>query len=96
MLDLMHLWYYQPCAQQVFIECLNSLSPEERKIIFRMHKLLYIYKEISVNILHNLISKDFSKSLSFYLQKHKEYLAVLTNIQRNLLPEASGSGKASC
>ena len=81
MLDMMYFWYYQPRAQQVFIEYIQSLSQEERNIIFRMHAFLYLKREISTIFLQKLIGNDFSKALSFYLQNHKEYLSILAKIQ---------------
>jgi hypothetical protein len=81
MLDMMYFWYYQPRSQQVFIKYIQSLSSEEQKIIFGMHKFLYLKKEISAIFLQHLVGKDFSRALSFYLQNHREYLSIVAEIR---------------
>ena len=77
MLDMMYMWYFKPRARQVFWQKINSIPPEEKQGILALHSLLRLEREITTQLLQGLLGKDFSRVLTFYLQKNREYLHEL-------------------
>lgn len=80
-LDLMYMWYYQPCAQQVFMERLKKMTAEERLIYVRFQGALYDYKEVSRLFLSGMLGSNFSHALAFYLDNYKDYLKALEEMR---------------
>lgn len=73
-LDMMYMWYFKPRARQVFWQRIHAIPPEERQGILALHSLLRLEHEITTQLLQGLLGKDFSRVLTFYLQKNNEYL----------------------
>jgi hypothetical protein len=73
-LDLMYFWMYQPRARLAFEAQLASLSPEERRIILLTQRLLERKRPVSEMFLHNLVGRNFSPPLAFYLDNLAAYL----------------------
>lgn len=80
-LDLMYMWYYQPCARQAFLTQLKKMSAEERLIYVRFQELLSEYKEVSRLFLSGMLGNNFSHALAFYLDNYKDYLRSLEEIR---------------
>jgi hypothetical protein len=74
-LDLMYLWMYQPRARVVFEQHLATRSPDERQIILRTQRLLERKRPISEMFINDLVGKNFSPPLAFYLDQHESYLS---------------------
>ncbi|MBB5142435.1 hypothetical protein [Desulfovibrio intestinalis] len=77
MLDMMYMWYFKPRARQAFWQRINAIPAEEKQGILALHSLLRLEHEITTQLLQGLLGKDFSRALTFYLQKHHEYLQEL-------------------
>jgi hypothetical protein len=73
-LDLMYFWMLQPRARPVFKRLLDAATPEERRIILRTQRLLERQRAVSELFLDNLVGKNFSQALAFYLGKAPAYL----------------------
>ncbi len=74
-LDLMYFWMYQPRAPKALQMITRNMSQEEWLIYYRSQLILKRHREISQVFLDGLIGKNFAKALSFYLDRHEEYLA---------------------
>ena len=83
-LDLMYIWYYQPCAQHAFLTELKRMSAEERLGFVRFQKSLTEYKEVSRLFLSGMLGSNFSKALAFYLDNYKAYLTAIEDICRKI------------
>lgn len=80
MLDMLYMWYFKPRARQVFCQRINAIPAEEKQGILALHALLRLEREITTQLLQGLLGRDFSRVLTFYLQKHNEYLYDLEQI----------------
>jgi hypothetical protein len=76
-LDLLYFWMYQPRAESALKLIMKSLTREERRIVLESQRILEQEKKISLLIVNGMLGKDFSKALSFYLDRHGAYLEGL-------------------
>ncbi len=83
-LDLLYIWFYQPCAQHAFMTMMKSMTQEERLVFVRYQSVLSDYKEVSRLFLSGLLGQNFSKALAFYLDNHKDYLTDIEKIRIQL------------
>jgi hypothetical protein len=81
-LDLMYFWMYQPRARSAFRSILRSLSREETRIVAGSQDVLKLHREISLMFVEGLVGKNFSRALSFYLDRSEEYLEALKRLLR--------------
>ncbi len=79
-LDLMYFWYYLPYAQQRLAKFVAKMSPEERLVFARSQHVLVRVREVSQLYVDGLVGKNFSKALSFYLEKSQEYLQSVNRL----------------
>lgn len=79
-LDLMHFWLYQPRARKALLHLAEGMTREEWLIFYRSQLVLRRYKEISQFFIDGLVGKDFSRALSFYLDRYETYLHDLEKI----------------
>lgn len=79
-LDLMYFWYYQPRARDVLRSILRRLTLEERTVFLRCQDVLSSEHKISMMIVDGMLGKNFSKALSFYLERWQPYLASMQTI----------------
>jgi len=79
-LDLMYFWMLQPRARVVFKDKLAAASPEERQIILRTQRLLERKRPVSELFLQDLVGKNFSPPLAFYLDRSASYLADMRQL----------------
>ncbi len=73
-LDLMYFWMYQPRARKALIIIFQKMSREEWLIFYRSQLILNRTREISQFFVDGLVGKNFSKPLSFYLDRSEQYL----------------------
>ena len=73
-LDLMYFWMYQPRARKALGRILQKMSQEEWLIFYRSQLVLNRNREISQVFVDGLVGKNFSKALSFYLDRSEQYL----------------------
>ena len=73
-LDLMYFWMYQPRAGKALEMMLQKMSREEWLIFYRSQLVLNRHREVSQFFVDGLVGKDFSKPLSFYLDRSAQYL----------------------
>ena len=83
-LDLMYFWMYQPRARLAFRRQLASLTIDERQIILRTQFLLGRQRPVSRMFLDNLVGKNFSAALAFYLDKSPSYLAAMHRLEEQI------------
>jgi hypothetical protein len=81
-LDLMYLWMYQPRARVVFRQHLAAFSPDEQCIILRTQRLLERKRPISELFINDLVGKNFSPPLAFYLDQCANYLRDMRELAR--------------
>jgi len=73
-LDLMYFWMYQPRARKALTIILQKMTREEWLIYYRSQLVLNRHREISQVFVDGLVGKNFSKALSFYLDRFDQYL----------------------
>ncbi len=73
-LDLMYFWMYQPRARKALKLIFHDMTREEWLIFYRSQLVLKRHREISQFFVDGLVGKNFSKALSFYLDRSEQYL----------------------
>ncbi len=76
-LDLLYIWMYQPRAQSALQMVVKEMSEDERQIFVRMHSVLERNREISQLFVDGVVGKNFSRGLSFYLDRAPGYLNTI-------------------
>jgi hypothetical protein len=79
-LDLMYFWMYQPRARRALAIIQQQMTREEWLIFYRSQLVLKRYREISQVFVDGLVGRNFSKALSFYLDRSEEYLNDLEKL----------------
>jgi len=79
-LDLMYFWMYQPRAERALEIIVEEMTKEEWLIFYRSQLVLKRYREISQVFVDGLVGRNFSKALSFYLDRFEEYLNDLEKL----------------
>jgi hypothetical protein len=77
----MYFWLYQPRSRRALKQIVATMSREEWLIFFRSQLVLNRYKEISQFFIDGLVGKNFSKALSFYLERYEGYLRDLEKLE---------------
>jgi hypothetical protein len=85
-LDLVYFWMYQPRARVAFKTILLTLSDEEHRILLQSQNLLKNEREIGQMFLDGLIGSNFSRGLSFYLDRSGEYLKTVEKMVAKIPP----------
>jgi len=83
-LDLLYFWMYQPRARRVLAGYLRDMGPEERRVFLLSQYVLLREREISQVFLDGLVGKNFARALSFYLDRHREYLEDIQELAGEL------------
>lgn len=81
-LDLMYFWYYQPRAQEAFKKILPTMPAADRNVLMRAQLVLTREREISQMLVDGLLGRNFSSALAFFLDKHKAYVRLMTQMCR--------------
>ena len=79
-LDLMYFWMYKPRARKALQIIAADMDREQWLIFYRSQLVLKRHKEISQVFVDGLVGKNFSKALSFYLDRSEEYLGELQQL----------------
>jgi hypothetical protein len=79
-LDLMYFWMYQPRARKALQLIAADMDREQWLIFYRSQLVLKRHKEISQVFVDGLVGRNFSKALSFYLDRSEEYLGELERL----------------
>jgi len=79
-LDLMYFWMYQPRARKALEILFEKMSQEEWLIFYRSQLVLKRHREISQFFIDGLVGKNFSKALSFYLDRFEQYLVDMEKV----------------
>ena len=93
----MYFWMYQPRARRALAMIVEQMSREEWLIFYRSQLILKRYREISQVFVDGLVGRNFSRALSFYLDRFDEYLAGLERLgkrrfTRKALSEVASAG----
>jgi hypothetical protein len=86
-LDLLYFWMYQPRARSALRSLLAELSGDEKQIVLRLQFILLRQRTISRLFIDGILGKDFSRALSFYLDRYPEYLRTLSEGADVQIPE---------
>jgi hypothetical protein len=81
----MYFWMYQPRARRALAKLVEQMTREEWLIFYRSQLILKRYREISQVFVDGLVGRNFSKALSFYLDRYEEYLVDLEKLGRRRL-----------
>ena len=73
-LDLMYFWFYQPRARHALKKISLELSAAERLALLRSQMVLEQEKNVCQLFVDGLAGRDFARALSFYLDRHRDYL----------------------
>ena len=76
-LDLLYFWMYQPRAESALKLTMKSFTREEIRILTGAQQILLQEKKISLLIVNGMLGKNFSRALSFYLDRFMGYLENL-------------------
>jgi hypothetical protein len=76
-LDLLYFWMYQPRAEGALHAIMREMSLEERQIFIRVQSVLERNREISQLFVDGIVGKNFSRALSFYLDRSGPYLTAI-------------------
>lgn len=79
-LDLMYFWFYQPRAAYVLGRTMRRFSRAERLVFLRCQRVLICEKEVSQLFVDGLVGRSFARPLSFYLERHQEYLRAMETL----------------
>ncbi len=80
-LDLLYFWMYQPRARSAMKLLMGGLNEEEKEILKASQKVLSREKKISLLFVDGLVGKNFSRALSFYLDRWQEYEAAINKLK---------------
>jgi hypothetical protein len=78
-LDLLYFWMYQPRARSELTKRVHEMSLEERRALVSSQYVLQETREISRLFVDGILGRNFSRALSFYLDRSEQYL---DNIKR--------------
>jgi hypothetical protein len=78
-LDLLYFWMYQPRARSELLKRIRTMSQDERRALVSSQYILRETREISRLFVDGVLGKNFSRALSFYLDRSGQYLE---NIER--------------
>jgi hypothetical protein len=78
-LDLLYFWMYQPRARSELLKHIRTMSQDERRALVSSQYILRETREISRLFVDGVLGKNFSRALSFYLDRSGQYLE---NIER--------------
>ena len=81
-LDLMFFWMYQPRARTMLHKLLHLMTRDERIIFVRSQAVLYRTKEVSRMFVDGIVGGNFSRALSFFLDRHQEYLGDISHLSK--------------
>jgi hypothetical protein len=76
----MYFWMYQPRSRKALKILVENMSQEEWLIFYRSQLVLNRQREISQVFVDGLVGKNFSKALSFYLDRSEGYLADMERL----------------
>lgn len=79
-LDLMYFWFYQPRAAHALKKIALELSGAERLALVRSQQVLAPEKDVCQLFVDGLAGRDFARALSFYLDRHSDYLRALESM----------------
>lgn len=79
-LDLLYIRMYQPRAQSALQMIMKKMSVEERQIFIRTQTVLERNREISQLFVDGVVGRNFSRALSFYLDRSKGYLDLIKKL----------------
>ncbi|NCC25342.1 MAG: hypothetical protein EOM25_09115 [Deltaproteobacteria bacterium] len=79
-LDLLYFWMYQPRARSVLKKILKTMAEEDRQVFIRSQGILMRHRDISQMFVDGIVGKNFSKALSFYLDRSAEYLDAMQKL----------------
>ncbi|MFO7716514.1 hypothetical protein [Desulfosarcina sp.] len=87
-LDLLYFWMYQPRSRTTLKYLFKTLSDEEKRILAGCQAILKRQREISQMFIDGVVGINFSKGLSFYLERAPSYLKVMETLFEKHAPSS--------
>ncbi|MBN2283347.1 MAG: hypothetical protein JXO48_05610 [Deltaproteobacteria bacterium] len=79
-LDLLYFWMYQPRARVALQMIFKDMSPEEHRIFLGTQAVLEQDREVSQLFVDGIVGRNFSRALSFYLDRSRHYLDTMKQL----------------
>ena len=76
-LDLLYIRMYKPRAREALCQAMERMNGDELDVFLASQQILAEEKEVSMLFVNGLVGRNFSKALSFYLVRYRDYLDEL-------------------
>ncbi|MDD3310738.1 hypothetical protein [Pseudodesulfovibrio sp.] len=76
-LDLLYIRMYKPRAREALRLALATMNEDELDVFLASQQILAEEKEVAMLFVNGLVGRNFSKALSFYLVRYRDYLDEL-------------------
>ena len=91
-LDLLYIRAYKPRAGDALRRAMERMTADERAVFVASQQILREEKEVATLFVNGLVGRNFSKALSFYLLRYRNYLDELESLARQAVgPTPRGS-----
>jgi len=79
-LDMLYFWMHQPRARSELGKRLRAMSPDEKKALVYSRHVLKETREISRLFVDGILGRNFSRALSFYLDRSEQYIESIKRL----------------
>ncbi|MBU1610984.1 MAG: hypothetical protein KKC99_03965, partial [Proteobacteria bacterium] len=79
-LDLLYIKMYQPRATEALRQAIARMTIDEKAVFLASQCILHEERDISRLFVDGLVGREFSKALSFYLLRHRDYLEEIEKL----------------
>ncbi|MEF2232254.1 MAG: hypothetical protein V3571_15075 [Pseudodesulfovibrio sp.] len=76
-LDLLYIRMYKPRAREALRQAMERMNGDELDVFVASQQVLAEEKEVSMLFVNGLVGRNFSRALSFYLVRYRDYLDEL-------------------
>jgi len=76
-LDLLYIRMYKPRAREALRVAMAAMNEDELDVFLASQQILAEEKEVAMLFVNGLVGRNFSKALSFYLVRYRDYLDEL-------------------
>jgi len=88
-LDLLYIRMYKPRAREALRQAMERMNEDELAVFVSSQQILAEEKEVSMLFVNGLVGRNFSKALSFYLVRYRDYLDELAREAEELRQRAN-------
>lgn len=83
-LDLLYIRAYKPRAGDALRQAMERMTVDERAVFVASQQILREEKEVATLFVNGLVGRNFSKALSFYLIRYRNYLEELEHLSQTV------------